>query len=32
LGPHAVEVQVGIPDAGLGLELVEFSLEAPPGR
>ena len=27
LGPHAVEIRVGQPDAGFGLELREFSLE-----
>jgi hypothetical protein len=27
LGPHAVEIRVGEPDAGFGLELREFSLE-----
>ena len=27
LGPRAVEIRVGEPDAGFGLELREFSLE-----
>ena len=29
LGPHAVEIRVGEPAAGFGIELVEFALEPP---
>ena len=31
LGPRAIEIRVGEPDATFGLELVEFSLEPAPG-